>query len=175
MSGPGVSKPAAALISALICLAVLSPIRQGFAARPVDDFPLSWFPMFARPRPELESPVYAVAVEPNGARHKLVQSWWTSGGFNQGATQMLRAASSGQAALDEMCGRIAKKVARKRLPEHAAVTEVHILKGSYSREAYFRDGDRAPVRERRLARCPLPVAPAPAPAEPAAPVPPEAP
>lgn len=166
---PGIRKPAAALLSALICLTVLSPIRQGFAARPVDDFPLSWFPMFARPRPELESPVYAVAVEPGGARHKLVQSWWTSGGFNQGATQMLRAASSGQGALDEMCARIAKKVARKRLPEHTAVTEIHILKGSYSREAYFRDGDHTPVRERRLARCPLPTDSTHAPATPAAP------
>ena len=154
-------KRRAALISVALCAVVLSPIRQGFAAKPVDDFPLSWFPMFARPRPEVESPVYAVAVEPSGARHKLSQSWWTSGGFNQGATQMIRAAAAGQAALDEMCARIAKKVQRKARPEHVQVAEVHIYKGSYSREAYFRDNNRAPIRERRLARCALPAPEAP--------------
>lgn len=156
MNGLISDKQRAALISVALCAVVISPIRQGFAEKPVDDFPLSWFPMFARPRPEVESPVYAVAIEASGARHKLTQSWWTSGGFNQGATQMIRAAADGQAALDEMCARIAKKVRRRALTEHAQVEEVHIYKGSYSREAYFRDGDRAPIRERRLARCSLP-------------------
>ena len=33
--------------TAVVCGAVLSPIVQGFRDTPRDDFPLSWFPMFA--------------------------------------------------------------------------------------------------------------------------------
>jgi hypothetical protein len=142
----------------VVCGTVLSPIVQGFRDRPFDDFPLSWFPMFARPRPDVETPVYAVAVGGQGKRTAVGVQYWTSGGFNQGATQMLLAARQGRDALDPLCERIAAKVARRPLPDVPAPTEILILRGWYSRDKYFGEGDTRPDHESVLAKCPVPAA-----------------
>jgi hypothetical protein len=149
------NKTIAGVLSVLICGTVLSPVYQGFTEHPQDDFPLSWFPMFARPRPETEKPVYVVAVEADGTQHKVGQNWWTSGGFNQGATQLLSAAQNGEGALKDMCIHIAKRI-RQRPKMYAFAKEIHILKGEFSREAYFREGQHAPMRVQTLYRCDLP-------------------
>lgn len=142
-------------VTVLVCGAVLSPIYQGFLPDPVDDFPLSWYPMFARPRPELEHPVYVVAVDPDGTRHKVGQAWWTSGGFNQGATQLIQAANAGDSRTIPLCARIATRIGRRRPAEYEAATEIRILEGAYSRERWFRDGDHTPEREKVVQRCPI--------------------
>lgn len=143
----------AILVTLLVCGAVLSPIVEGFKASPHDDFPLSWYPMFARPRPKWETPVYVVGVDAMGNRQKLSQQWWTAGGFNQGATQLIQAAQAGKEKLAPLCERIASKVARKKLPELAGVVEVVILRGRYSLESWFGEGNRKPEREDELQRC----------------------
>jgi hypothetical protein len=146
----------ASLLSLVVCGVVLSPIRQGFSSAPVDDFPLSWFPMFARARPAIETPVYVVAQDAAGTRQKVPQSYWTSGGFNQGATQLLTAARGGKDAVDPLCKRIAKKIGATRDPLYAEATEVRILRGRYSKETYFGEGDHTPERETVLVACPVP-------------------
>ncbi|MDP2315734.1 MAG: hypothetical protein Q8P41_22745 [Pseudomonadota bacterium] len=146
----------ATVVSLLVCGAVLSPLREGFSDAPKDDFPLSWFPMFARPRAAEETPVYVVAVEAAGARHKVPQTFWTSGGFNQGATQLLTARRAGAKALEPLCTRVAEKVGRSRRKEYAETVEVRILRGRYSRETFFRDGDRTPLDEKTLTTCAIP-------------------
>ncbi|MES2638361.1 MAG: hypothetical protein V4850_02735 [Myxococcota bacterium] len=146
----------ATVVSLLVCGVVLSPVRQGYVEAPKDDFPLSWFPMFARPRAEEETPVYVVAVDPAGARHKVPQTYWTSGGFNQGATQLLSARRAGKAALVPLCERIAKKVGQSRREEYAQAVNVQILRGRFSRESYFRDGDTTPISESTLTTCAIP-------------------
>lgn len=145
----------AAVWTVLVCGAVLSPVVQGFRDKPKDDFPLSWFPMFARARPEVETPVYAVAIG-EGERTPVGVQYWTSGGFNQGATQMLLAARGGPSALRPLCERIAMKVARSPLRGVPPSTEIRILRGWYSRATYFGEGDTKPTREVVLASCPVP-------------------
>ncbi len=148
-------------VSILLCGAVLAPIRQGFLPEPQDDFPLSWYPMFARPRPAQERPIYVVAADADGARHKVPQTFWTSGGFNQGATQLIRSAAAGDSLLAPLCGRIAARIAQRagRDPELAAAVEVRVLKGRYDRARWFRDGDHAPIQEVTLTRCRVPERP----------------
>jgi hypothetical protein len=119
----------------------------------VDDFPLSWFPMFSKPRPEYETPIYVVALDADGARHKVSQRYWTSGGFNQGATQLIKTSKKGKDALREMCERIAKKVGSSKVSDYRASTGISIFKGVYSRESWFRDGNHEPIREARLVSC----------------------
>jgi len=137
----------------LVCGAVLSPIVQSFRDTPRDDFPLSWFPMFAAARPEVEKPVYAVAV--GGTEQAFVASrYWTSGGFNQGASQLIRAASR-SGALRPLCERIAGAVAKKPPRGVSAPTEVQIRRGWYSLQTFFGENDRTPIREVVLVTCPV--------------------
>lgn len=146
----------ATVVSVVLCGAVFSPVVQGFREKPFDDFPLSWYPMFARPRAKIETPVYVVGVDADGTRHKVGHRYWTAGGFNQGATQLLTARREGDDALDPLCTRIAARVGKERRGELATPTEIHILTGKFSRETYFRDGDHTPMSERVLTRCPVP-------------------
>ena len=149
----GVYRTYPLLVTLLVCGAVLSPIAENFKEPPRDDFPLSWYPMFARPRPTWETPVYVVGVDPDGKRQKLSQVWWTAGGFNQGATQLIQAAQAGKSKLAPLCERIAKKVAKKKSPELEGVVEVAILRGKYSLDRWFREGNHQPEREEELQRC----------------------
>lgn len=153
---PLVTRLYAAIVSLLVCGTVLSPVTEGFKDKPRDDFPLSWYPMFARPRAAEETPVYVVAVDAEGARHKVPQTYWTSGGFNQGATQLLTARREGASKLEPLCVRIAERVGQSRRKEYRDTVEVRILRGHYSREKFFRDGDTSPLREKTLTRCMIP-------------------
>jgi hypothetical protein len=144
----------AAVWTVFVCGAVLSPIVQGFREKPRDDFPLSWFPMFAAARPELETPVYAVAV--GGGEHAYVASrYWTSGGFNQGASQLIRAAAGGTPKLRPLCERIAAAVAKRPPRGVTAPTELQIRRGTYSLQTFFGENDRTPIREVLLVKCPV--------------------
>ena len=144
----------ATMWTVLVCGAVLSPIVQGFRDKPRDDFPLSWFPMFAKARPELETPVYAVAL--GGTAQAYVASrYWTSGGFNQGASQLIRAAAGGAEQLRPLCERIADAVAKRPPRGVTAPTELQIRRGTYSLQTFFGDGDTTPIREVLLVKCPV--------------------
>jgi hypothetical protein len=149
-----VTRFGAALRTIVVCGVVVSPVVQGFRDAPRDDFPLSWFPMFARARPDVETPVYAVAIG-GGQRVAVGVRYWTSGGFNQGATQMLLAAAAGSSALRPLCERIAAEVGKHPPAGIESPSEIRILRGSYSRETYFRDGDSKPMREDVLTTCPV--------------------
>jgi hypothetical protein len=142
--------------TAVVCGAVLSPIVQGFRDTPHDDFPLSWFPMFAAARPDIEKPVYAVAIG-GGGRAFVPSHYWTAGGFNQGAFQLLHAASVGPTKLRPLCERIARAVAKRPLRGVSEPAEVQIRRGAYSLETFFGAGDSTPIWESVLVSCPVPV------------------
>ena len=146
----------ATIWTVLVCGAVLSPIVQGFLDEPHDDFPLSWFPMFAAARPDIEKPVYAVAI--GGGEHAFVPAhYWTAGGFNQGAWQMLDAAAAGPTKLRPLCERIARAVAKRPLRGVSGAGEVQIRRGTYSLETFFGAGERTPISETVLVSCAVPV------------------
>jgi hypothetical protein len=138
----------------LVCGTVLSPIVQGFRETSRDDFPLSWFPMFARARPAVETPVYAVAIG-GGERAPIGWRYWGHGGFNQGASQLIVAAGAGKRVLVPLCQRIATAVAKAPPRGIAAPSEVRILRGDYALATYFGAGDPTPIRERVLVSCPV--------------------
>ena len=142
--------------TAIVCGAVLSPIVQGFREKPRDDFPLSWFPMFAAARPDLEKPVYAVALG-RGERAFVPSYYWSAGGFNQGASQLIRAASAGPKKLRPLCERIADAVAKRPPRGIAAPSRVDIRRGTYSLETFFGAGDTKPLSEVVLVSCAVPI------------------
>jgi hypothetical protein len=149
-----VSRLYGSIVSLVVCLTVFSPVRQNFAEPPKDDFPLSWFPMFARPRPEYEKVDHVVGFDAEGKRYKVGHTWWTAGGFNQGSTQLRGIRKRGSAALEPFCARVAEKIA-SRSSDLDAVTEIKIMYGTYSRERWFRYGERKPLREKVVHSCPV--------------------
>lgn len=132
-------------------LAVLTPLNPSWRGREKDSFPLSWYPMFSKERPEFETPTYAVGVKEDGSRVRLDVSLWTTGGFNQGREMLAEAVRSGVDARTRFCERVAHAAGRKR----RGVVEVRLVKGTYDRRAFFLEGDQVPLRERVLARCPV--------------------
>jgi hypothetical protein len=133
-------------------LATASPLVPALRGHKGDSFPLSWFPMFAGERPVYETPTYVVGLTPSGGRVKVDVSFWTTGGFNQGRNMLTTAVK--QHTVAALCDRIAKRVARHGRPEHADVTELVVVKGSYDRAKFF-GGDRTPLIENTITRCPV--------------------
>lgn len=132
-------------------LAVLTPLNPDWRGRQKDSFPLSWYPMFSKERPEHETPLYAVGLREDGSRAYLDVSLWTTGGFNQGREMLADAVREGTSRRQEFCARIAKAAAKKR----KKVVEVRLVRGTFDRRRFFVDGDHQPLREKVLASCPV--------------------
>lgn len=116
--------------SASIALALMAPLRQH--ARPrreqVDAYPLSFYPMFRRHRPQLVTMTHAVGVDRAGADHYLTDRVLIAGvGFNQARRQLNRAVRRGRA--DEWATHLAERAAADPTLEH--VSRVEIRRGRF--------------------------------------------
>jgi len=146
----------ALIVNVVASLVVLAPATEAFGDRKWDTFPLSWYPMFSDPRNGTETPRYVIGLTPEGERHLVDYRYWTSGGFNQGSMQLKKLERERKGGLKKLCPKIASRVARRNEPRLAEVDQIRIVRGTYSPIAYFRDGDTKPMKERVMARCPVP-------------------
>lgn len=146
----------ALLVTLLLCGAVLSPAIPDAEGRHEDGFPLSWFPMFRGERPAIEKVTYVYATTPDGARHKLSTRWWTSGGISEGRAHLRTTLGDGSAATAAFCARLAEKLAKKGRGWQAEAVAVHIARGTFSADRYFRADDRTPLTEKIVASCDVP-------------------
>ncbi|MDP2313974.1 MAG: hypothetical protein Q8P41_13790 [Pseudomonadota bacterium] len=138
------------------CLAVLSPLVPELRGRNDDSFPLSWFPMFAKTRPDFERPVYVVGRSPDGKSMKIDVKWWTTGGFNQGRNMLTKTVAAGPDELDYFCAKLAKQVTKKRGRRWGAVEQVAIVRGKFDRARFFGEGKHEPLDEKTLYSCHVP-------------------
>jgi hypothetical protein len=134
-----------------LAVAVLLPIDKDFR-RVGDDFPFSFYPMFAGARPTRERPIYAVGVWPEGREAYITTGRWSTGGFNEGRTQLANAVRNGTDAKMRFCRRIAGNIARSRT--FAGAAHVEIRQASIDRAEWFLNGKVA-TQARSLARCPV--------------------
>jgi len=139
-------------VIAATTLASLSPLVPELRGRKGDSFPLSWFPMFASERPKVETPTYVVGLTESGDRMKIDVSFWTSGGFNQGRNMLTTSVKKKKTR--EFCATTASKVARRKTGPFGSVVQLNIVRGSYDRAEFFA-GNREPLAETVLARCPV--------------------
>ncbi len=147
------SRAYAVVVSLAFCAAVLWPLPEAFGARRWDSFPLSWYPMFSDPRGGRERVLHVVGLDAGGEQHLVSAVHWTRGGFNQGSMQLSRAEKAGREALAEVCGEIARGVARDR--KLAAVDRVVVLESRFDPARYFGEGDHRPLSQKMLVRCPV--------------------
>ena len=128
--------------------AVLSPLVTGAA----DSFPISTYPMFARPRgqPTLYA---AIARTSDGSERRLTPSLIGSAEVLQAKVLITRSVEQGPAATQALCQGIAGRIAAS--PSAAELRSVEIVRRRYDPIAYFVSGPE-PLEQERLQSCPVP-------------------
>ncbi len=127
---------------------VLSPLLSGAA----DSFPLSTYPMFARPRGQ---PIlYAlVATARDGSERRVPAALVASGEVLQTKVLIQRSVENGPLAMQALCEATAAKVAAMAGGDTPSFVDV--VRRRYDPIGYFTTGP-TPIEQERLFRCPVP-------------------
>lgn len=128
--------------------AVLSPLGSMHD----DSFPLSSYPMFARPRGQ--PTLYAVVARASdGSERRLAPSWLGSSEVLQAKVLIQRSVERGPEATRALCRSVAERIAAA--PDTNDLRSVEIVRRRYDPVAYFVAGPQ-PLEQERLERCPVP-------------------
>lgn len=128
---------------------IVWPVRQNWATRPEDGFPLSFYPMFSARRRRHGSVVHAVGVTATGRRRDLSFRYSGTGGFNQVRRQISRRVKDGAA--QQVADAVAARLATSPARGDRDVEAVEVVTGRYRYDDYFA-GDLSPVGETVHAR-----------------------
>jgi hypothetical protein len=129
-----------------VVLAVASPLLRSATD---DGYPLSTFPMFAKPR---EQPTFysAEGVRADRSRVTVSDDLIANGAAMQAIRTLRSAHAQGKRALRQLCERIAKQVPQDLRLQH--VERVEIVSARYDPIAYFVSGP-APLEREVLHKC----------------------
>ena len=126
--------------------AVLAPLLSP----DTDSFPLSSFPMFARPRGQ--PTLYALAARAaDGSERRLPPSALGSSEVLQAKVLIQRSVEQGPAAMRALCREVAARVAAAG----ADVRSIEIVRRRFDPIGYFVTGP-TPIEQARLESCPVP-------------------
>lgn len=130
---------------------VLCAALPAFRDASADSYPLSTYPMFARPR---ERPVlhFAEGVDAQGKAHKLAPRLVGSDEVMQAGATVRRAVEGGARAQKRLCKDIAARVAKSAHPE---VTRVRLVRATFDPVAYFTETPE-PVERAVRGECKVP-------------------
>lgn len=129
-------------------VAVLSPLGSMDA----DSFPISSYPMFARPRGQ--PTLYAAIARGAGDRERRVPPHWVgSAEVLQAKVLIQRSVARGREGTRALCRGIAERIAEA--PDRGDLRSVEIVRRRYDPIAYFVNGPE-PLEQERLERCPVP-------------------
>lgn len=123
----------------------------GFGDPRWDSFPLSTYPMFARPRGQ---PLlyFAEGATSGGGTQRLAPALVANDEVMQAAASVRRAVIAGGDTMHELCRQIAGRVAGS--PEHGAVVEVRLVSARFDPVRYFQVGPE-PLERTVHDRCPV--------------------
>lgn len=132
-----------------LLVVVLSPL---FWERGKDSFPISSYPMFARPRPKTVVS-FADAVDARGHAQRLAPEFVANDEVMQAAHTVRNAIDAGSERLTALCDRIAARVARD--PQLSALVRVRLIQARFDSVGYFA---HAPEPEESTVHyeCPVP-------------------
>jgi len=140
------------LLSLLLTFALLSPLKRDWRGEDGDSFPLSWYPMFSKPRPALERIVYMVGVLPDGTRRVIKSNYFARGPMNQARMHVAKYAQRKKTS-DELCKRASEKMSKRTRGSKSRMGQVRLVRGHFSREAYFGAGQELPEKDVVMAAC----------------------
>ena len=117
-----------------------------------DSYPLSTYPMFARPRGK---PWLSIVegLDARGAAVRLSPELVANDEVMQAAATVRRAVQGGPVALARLCGEVAARVASDG--EYAAVREVRVVAARFDPLRYFSEGPEPEARTEHH-RCAVP-------------------
>lgn len=143
----------ARLVAALVGLGATASVLSPLASMQADSFPISSYPMFARPRgqPTLHA---MLGRRRDGSELRLPAEVVGSSEVLQAKVLIQRSVDRGPEAMRALCesvaGRIAESPAR-----YGAPVAVEIVRRRFDPIAYFEDGPE-PIEQERLMRCRVP-------------------
>ncbi|MFN0070899.1 MAG: hypothetical protein ACKVVP_05350 [Chloroflexota bacterium] len=136
--------------SLITVLLVLSPIVQNWQPEPVDNFPLSYYPMFSTERSGLQRLTYLVGLDGQGRRVPIPYTLAGTGGMNQVRRQIDKLVNRNEAA--QLCHLVSLRLGQRRTGAMSRIASVKIVTGTYDLAQYF-SGNKRPVSERDRATC----------------------
>jgi len=148
----GWTKAVAGALGALLMAATLAPVSQNWQPEPKDNFPFSYYPMFAAKRSETYHVNYIVGLDAHGKRHTIPHAFAGDGGFNQTRRQMDKLIRTDRAAT--LCQTIVGELAQEGGPPFRDIATVQVVTGTFRFADYF-GGNTAPLEERVQASCPF--------------------
>lgn len=143
------SKTAAALFSAALLALVLWPVRENWAAKPKDNFPLSYYPMFAKKRDVHYAVYHVVGYDADHNRYIIPYRYMGNGGFNQARRQVIKRCKSGKA--DRVAHRAARQLSRSASADLRKVVCIDVVRGEYHLLNFFEKRRQQPLEEAVLA------------------------
>lgn len=141
-------KAIAAIFSIVVLLLVLSPVVENWRKTPVDNFPLSYYPMFSKKREATYTLRYVVGYDEQQQRYHIPYHYIGSGGFNQVRRQINKQCKKGKS--EKLAKKVARCLAKSKEPLYQNLERVEVVKGTYNFEIYFVKGDKTPLQEKVL-------------------------
>lgn len=141
------------LLAACVGLGTLAAVLSPLASMQADSFPISSYPMFARPRGQ--PTLYAVAGRRrDGGELRLPAEVIGSSEVLQTKVLIQRSVEQGPEAMQALCTAVAGRLAAAPASYGDAVA-VEIVRRRFDPIAYFERGAE-PIEQERLLRCPVP-------------------
>ena len=128
--------------SLALVVALLWPVGQNWADVPEDGFPLSYYPMFTKPREPTTVIHHVVAVDASGTQVNLPGYYAGPGGMNTTRRQMRKMVFEGRA--QELAERVARRLQRNGRAARMGVVRVEVVESTYDIKRFFA-GARHPV------------------------------
>lgn len=145
-------KAYAYVVSVVVLAAVGWPAFGDFRD---DDYPLSTYPMFARPRARVADVTSALAIQASGASEPVPPSYIANAEAMQAVATLRATVAQGPAASRALCDAIASRIGSSNDAELRAAVRVELVTGRVDTIDFL--GGRATPRARRLhARCDVP-------------------
>lgn len=142
------SKLSATVFSIGLMFLLILPIKENFKKKPKDNFPFSYYPMFAIKRDSLYDVNYFVGYDNNGGRHYIPHDYIGTGGFNQVRRQLNKKCKKGET--DKVTNRVAEKIAKTKSEPYTDIKRIELVTGTFHLENYFFAGETAPRKEKVL-------------------------
>ena len=149
------SKTWAIRLSIALIVVILLPIHKKLRGHRGDSFPLSWYPMFSRPRPALEPVDYVIGVTAEGTRHIVHSRHHVGGPMNRARRQLNRLGKRAKNS-KTLCEGVAEKFSRRRRGTMSKVVQVWFVRGRFNLKEYFGDNTQSATKEKILWACQVP-------------------
>jgi hypothetical protein len=141
------SKLGASVFIFVLVALIMYPVKENWSAKPVDDFPFSYYPMFAKKRGKTYKIYHAVGYNAKGERHFIPYKMLGTGGFNQVRRQVSKRCKS-KSGSAKLVARVARRLGKNPGLFDEPMVRVDLVKCTYDLDAFFVQKQHRPLKEK---------------------------